>query len=92
MTEVSFYPAFIKTFKKKAKNNPILIKNFQEKLEIFIINPFDPRLKTHKLSGELKDFYSFSLDYDNRIIFSFYDKQKVIFEHFGFMTKYIKFL
>lgn len=83
MVEVTFYPAFIKSYKKKIKNNPILKNKFIEKLEIFKINPFDSRLRTHKLTGELKELYSFSVDYDNRVFFSFYTDNKVIFEDIG---------
>ena len=70
MVEVTFYPSFIKAYKKKIKNNPNLKNNFLEKFEIFKINPFDKRLKTHKLTGALNELYSFSIDFDNRVIFS----------------------
>ena len=30
-------------------------------------NPFDESLKTHKLKGDLKEFYACSLDYQYRI-------------------------
>ena len=83
MIEITFYPAFIRDFKKKTKYNPLLVTNFRDKIEIFKQNPFDQRLKTHKLSGDLKEFYSFSIDYHYRVIFSFYDQNKVIFEYFG---------
>lgn len=83
MIEISFYPAFIKAYKKKIKNNPILKTKFIEKIEIFKNNPYDSRLRTHKLTGELKELYSFSIDYDNRIIFSFYSNNKIIFEDIG---------
>ncbi|OGU39149.1 MAG: plasmid stabilization protein [Ignavibacteria bacterium GWB2_35_12] len=81
--EITFYPSFIKSFKKKIKNDKSLIIHFQEKLDIFKENPYDTRLKTHKLTGKLKDMYSFSISYDIRIIFSFYEKDKVIFEDVG---------
>ena len=83
MFEISFYPAFIRAFKKIIKNNPILFEKFQAKLNIFKENPFDSQLKTHKLKGKLKDLFSFSIDYDCRIIFSFYENDKVIFEDIG---------
>ena len=83
MLEIAFYPSFIKSYKKKIKNNSTLNIKFIEKLEIFKINPYDSRLRTHKLSGDLKELYSFSVDYDIRIIFSFYSDNKVIFEDIG---------
>jgi mRNA-degrading endonuclease YafQ of YafQ-DinJ toxin-antitoxin module len=81
--EIAFYPAFIKTYKKKIKNNSVLKSKFNEKFVIFKNNPYDLRLKTHKLTGSLKELYSFSIDYDNRVIFSFYSKNRVIFEDIG---------
>jgi len=63
-------------FAKEYKKLPRKIKLIAEKKEkIFRKDPFDPRLKTHKLSGRLKDFYSFSIDYQYRIIFEFADKE-----------------
>jgi addiction module RelE/StbE family toxin len=83
MIEIAFYPAFIKKFKKRTKNNRILLEKLAEKLYIFKSDPFDTRLKTHKLTGELKELYSFSIDYDFRIIFFFYESNKVIFTDIG---------
>jgi mRNA-degrading endonuclease YafQ of YafQ-DinJ toxin-antitoxin module len=54
---------FEKKLKKFIKKNPELKIILKEKLRILQENPFDPRLRTHKLSGNLKDFYSFWLTY-----------------------------
>jgi toxin HigB-1 len=59
------------------------LEKFKESIEIFKVNPFDSRLKTHKLSGNLKELYSFSLDYNYRVIFSFFESDRVIFEDIG---------
>jgi addiction module RelE/StbE family toxin len=83
MVEIAFSPSFIKNFKKRTKNNKIVFEKFAEKLNIFKNDPFDPRLKTHKLTGELKDLYSYSIDYDLRIIFCLYESNKVIFTDIG---------
>ena len=62
-------------FAKEYKRLPLKIKLAAEKREkIFRKNPHDPRLKTHKLTGKLKDYYSFSIDYQHRIIFEFAEK------------------
>lgn len=59
-------------FEKKYKKLPVNIKNIAIKQEaIFRKNPFNPKLKTHKLKGKLKEFFSFSIDYKYRIIFEF---------------------
>ena len=48
-----------------------------EKLEIFQKDSFDPRLKTHKLSGRLKKQWSFSVDYSIRVMFEFVGEETV---------------
>ncbi|MFA6536575.1 MAG: hypothetical protein WC250_03120 [Candidatus Paceibacterota bacterium] len=50
---------------------------------MFRIDPFDVRLKTHKLHGDLSDFYAFRIDYRNRVIFAFVDKKIVEFYSVG---------
>ncbi|MCX6720807.1 MAG: type II toxin-antitoxin system RelE/ParE family toxin [Candidatus Staskawiczbacteria bacterium] len=50
---------------------------------IFRNNPFDGRLKTHKLSGRFRDLWAFSVDYDCRIVFEFKSGKTVIFHAIG---------
>jgi mRNA interferase YafQ len=47
------------------------------------MDPYDERLRTHKLSGKLKDLWSFSIAYDIRVIFHFADEQKAVFVDIG---------
>ncbi len=69
---ILYLPAFARQYKKL----PTEIQNLAEKKEIlFRENPFDPRLKTHKLSGALEGFYAFSINSSYRIIFDFEDKK-----------------
>ena len=68
--EVSFSKSFKKAFKKRLSSNT-LENEFWNRLELFTIDPFDPKLKTHKLSGKLKGLWSFSLEYNIRIVFFF---------------------
>lgn len=71
-------------FAKEYKRLPLKIKLRAEKQEkIFRQNPFDPRLKTHKLSGKLQEFWSFSVDYQRRIIFELVDQNTVWFHSVG---------
>ncbi|MGL4347400.1 MAG: type II toxin-antitoxin system RelE/ParE family toxin [Chitinophagaceae bacterium] len=44
---------------------------FWLKLQLFINDPFDDILKTHKLSGKLTGLWSFALDYSIRVVFYF---------------------
>lgn len=72
------------TFKKGLKKFPKDQLKFLEKQEkIFRENIFDPRLKTHKLKGELKDFYAFSISYHWRIVFYIEKNNIVVFNMIG---------
>ncbi len=83
MLEISFDESFKRAYKKRIKNNINLEQKFKNKLQIFRDSPFDSRLKTHKLSGKLKDLWSFSIEYDQRVIFYFADENKVVFIDIG---------
>jgi mRNA-degrading endonuclease YafQ of YafQ-DinJ toxin-antitoxin module len=54
-----------------------------EKINIFRENPFDPRLKTHKLDGKEKDCWAFWIDYKFRIKFIFLSENEVLFLDIG---------
>lgn len=82
MIEVAFSSPFKRAFKKVSKNKA-LEKKFWEKVELFIENPYDSRLRTHKLSGKLYQLSSFTVDYDLRVIFYFTDKTHAIFVDIG---------
>jgi addiction module RelE/StbE family toxin len=69
---------FEKKLKKFIKKNPEFKTILKEKLQILQENPFDPRLRTHKLSGNLKDYYSIWLTYEYRIVVKIYLKEKLI--------------
>ena len=76
--EVSFSSSFKKAFKKRIKSTESE-GDFWLRLDLFITDPFNLKLKTHKLSGKLKDLWSFSLDYDLRVVFYFTkDKPKKV--------------
>lgn len=81
--EVSFSSSFKRAYKKRIKGNPDLESRFWQKLEQFTIEPFAPTLKTHKLSGKLRDFWSFSIDYDGRVLFYFTEDEKAVFVDIG---------
>ncbi|MDQ3252325.1 MAG: type II toxin-antitoxin system mRNA interferase toxin, RelE/StbE family [Acidobacteriota bacterium] len=81
--EIAFSSSFKRAFKKNIAGNASLETEFWERIELFKNNPFEPKLRTHKLSGKLKDLWSFSIEYDLRVIFSFAEQGKVIFVDVG---------
>jgi mRNA-degrading endonuclease YafQ of YafQ-DinJ toxin-antitoxin module len=54
-----------------------------EKINIFRENPFDSRLKTHKLHGKDRDCWAFWIDYRYRIKFIFLSDNEVLFLDIG---------
>ena len=71
-------------FAKEYKKLPLKIKQSAEKKEkIFRKDPFDPRLRTHRLTGQLKQFHSFSVDFYYRIIFEIIDDETIWFHSIG---------
>jgi mRNA-degrading endonuclease YafQ of YafQ-DinJ toxin-antitoxin module len=53
------------------------------KIKVFKENSFDPRLKTHSLSGKEKECWAFWVDYHYRIKFIFLSDEEVLFLDIG---------
>jgi mRNA interferase YafQ len=68
-----WYKSFKRALKQLIHNNNRLEIKIFETLDVLSENPFDPRLRTHKLSGKLEGFWACSIDTTYRIIFSFDD-------------------
>ena len=83
MTEIVLSSGFRKAFKRKIRGNKKLETRFRERVAIFQNEPFDPRLKTHRLSGQLQGLWSFSIDYNVRVIFSFVEANRALFIDIG---------
>lgn len=78
--KIYYSSKFYKEYRKLPKEIKILAEK-QEK--IFRKDPFNSKLKTHHLTGKLKDFLAFSIDYKYRIIFEFAGKDIVWFHSVG---------
>lgn len=83
MIEVAFSSSFKRAFKTKVAGKPDTAERFWERLEVFKNNPFDPTLRTHRLSGKLKHLWSFSIEYDLRVLFQFVDDHRAVFIDIG---------
>jgi mRNA-degrading endonuclease YafQ of YafQ-DinJ toxin-antitoxin module len=82
MIEIAFENSFKRALKKLLKRDSSFEQVLKEKLLVFQNDPYDPILKTHKLSGKLDHLLSFSIDYDTRVIFYFF-KYKAVFIDIG---------
>jgi len=83
MIQIAYSPAFLRAYKKQIKNQHAIQQLFAEKVALFLQDPYHPKLRTHKQKGILKDFYSFSVNFEVRVIFFFASDNEVIFENIG---------
>ncbi|CAN5424624.1 hypothetical protein BH10ACI2_BH10ACI2_22550 [soil metagenome] len=83
MIEVSFSSAFIRSFKRSIGKDPARRERFQNALETTIQDPFTESLRTHKLADKLNGRWSFTVEYDARVIFRFAEKGRAVFEAIG---------
>lgn len=83
MIRITWDQGFKRIYKKKIKNDQELKKRFWEAVELFSKEPFNPRLRTHKLTGKLEGLLAFSVAFDCRLIFKFIDKNEVLFVDIG---------
>ena len=67
-----------------SKLGQVLQRKAEHAERLFRKNPLDPKLDTHKLKGKLKPWWSFSINYHNRIAFKFVkDHALVVFLDVG---------
>ena len=77
---ILYHSRFTRQFKKLPDDIKTLA---EEKESIFKKDSFDPRLKTHKLSGKLIGRYAFSVNFKFRVIFKFEGKGMARFYQIG---------
>jgi len=73
MHELVLTPRFERAFRRLTAKNPALQSQIEATLQRMAENLADPRLKAHRLSGQLAGLFACSVAYDCRIVFS---KQK----------------
>ena len=62
-----YHKKLLKFFKKHKD----MIEKYKKVMFLLGSNPYHPSLRLHKLQGELKSYYSISLDLEYRIILDF---------------------
>ncbi len=83
MIEIALSSSFKRAFRKQVQAQPRVLERFWERLAWFQENPFDGRLQTHKLSGKLGELWSFSIEYDVRVVFYFKATNQVVLTDIG---------
>lgn len=66
---VKTHRIFDKHYEKRILTDPQLDAKFQERLKLFINDPKNPILNDHPLTGKKKEFRSFSVTGNTRVIY-----------------------
>ena len=74
---------FLRQVKKLNKKDKQTARQLEKQLKLLIKNPYDSRLKTHKLSGKLKGRFAFSIAQDMRVVFRFIGSNKILLVAIG---------
>ena len=74
--------AFRRAFKSRIAGQPVE-SLFWQKIDVFRQDPFDARVKTHRLAGKLERYWAFSVAYDCRVIFRFLSEDRVVLVDIG---------
>ena len=69
--KLAWTPKSIRAFKRLIRKNPQLRSVVGETLKQLEEDHFHPSLRTHKLTGDLADVWSCSINYQYRILFEF---------------------
>jgi addiction module RelE/StbE family toxin len=75
MIQVSFKPSFIRQMNKLEKD---LIDEVLYKINILKNSNEYTALKIHKLHGQMKNMWSFSVNYKIRIVFRYESKKEIV--------------
>ncbi len=76
MREIAWTSKSLRAFKRLIRKHPELRTLIENTLKQLAQDLFNPNLRTHKLTGELSDIWSCSINYSHRILFEFVSKQK----------------
>ncbi|HVN80902.1 MAG TPA: type II toxin-antitoxin system mRNA interferase toxin, RelE/StbE family [Terriglobia bacterium] len=63
--------AFVRAARRFIKKNPQSSAEIRSALELLSADPLHPRLKSHKLRGDLEGSWACSAGYDLRLVFKF---------------------
>lgn len=80
VSKVYLSKKFLKSIKKLTA---VETRLYLSKYRIFLEDPYDVRLKSHALKGELKGLHSFSVNYSIRVLFEFVSETEVSFDNIG---------
>lgn len=68
--------AFVRAAKRIVRKRPDVAEDLRVALELLSEDALDPRLKSHKLKGDLAGSWAASVGYDLRIVFQMVDYER----------------
>lgn len=74
--KIEYSQKFLKQLRKLPK---YILEKSESREKVFQANPFDPRLETHKLHGQDKNHWAYSIDRKYRIKFLFLTNGDVLY-------------
>lgn len=80
MYQILYSSQFEQSLKKLPK---YVVLQLSRKQALFSLNPFVQLLKTHRLRGDLKEYYSFSVNREYRVLFKLVDKKTILLLDIG---------
>jgi len=84
MFELIFSDSYLKKEQKFFKKHKELLDRYKKVLHILRVNPNHPSLRLHKLQGNLKEYYSISINMQYRVVINFIiEDGKIIFIDIG---------
>lgn len=81
--KILYSKGFTKNFKKRIATQPKLHDKFDSRLKLFVANPQNNLLNDHSLKGSRKQYRSFWIAGDVRVIYEMIDKKTVKFIDIG---------
>lgn len=84
---ILFTPEFKRDYRKLSAEMKTALK---ERGKLLQENPFHPLLKTHKLTGTLKECWAYSVDFRVRVLFQFNSKTEIVLLRVGDHSIYRK--
>lgn len=66
---IFFTESFKKSYAKRIASQKNLTKKFEERYDLFELNPQNPQLRDHALIGRLHGYRSFSITGDVRVVY-----------------------
>ena len=75
---------YLPKFKKQYKKLPVKIQDqFDERLQLFVVDPTNPKLRVHPLKGQYAGYWSLNVSGDIRTLYIIQGEAVVIFGLIG---------